>query len=83
MGTYNCWEILAIAMMFLSGIHASDKLEETLEIQYAIIGACLGAIFSVTFIAIKLYMIKKHMMDNNYSESGSLNLKIRYGDNTQ
>lgn len=38
-----------------------------LDIQYAIIGACLGTVFGVTFIAIKLYMIKKHMLDNNCS----------------
>ncbi|XP_072281288.1 transmembrane protein 273 isoform X2 [Pyxicephalus adspersus] len=81
MAANKCWQILATTMMFLSGVHTSEKLEEGLDIRYAIIGASLGAIFAVTFIAIKLYMIKKHMMDNNFAgESGSFNLKMRYED---
>ncbi|XP_068111400.1 transmembrane protein 273 isoform X1 [Hyperolius riggenbachi] len=61
-------------------VHTSGKLERGLDTRYVVIGACLGAIFAVTFIAIKLYMIRKHIMDNNNSESGSFHLKIRYRD---
>ncbi|XP_075698956.1 transmembrane protein 273 [Rhinoderma darwinii] len=80
MGTKNCWKPLAIIPMFLNFAHCNGKLEEGYDIEYVIIGVCLGTVFAVAFIAIKLYMIKKHMLDNSYSESESFHLKIRYGD---
>ncbi|XP_053548161.1 transmembrane protein 273 isoform X2 [Bombina bombina] len=45
----------------------------SIEIKYAVIGACVGAILAVSFIALKLYMIKKHMLDNNFADSESFN----------
>ncbi|XP_071985492.1 transmembrane protein 273 isoform X2 [Engystomops pustulosus] len=68
MGTNNCLKPLAFIPLFLSFAHCNGKPEEGFDIQYVIIGVCLGAVFSVAFIAIKLYMIKKHMLDNSYSD---------------
>ncbi|XP_063819479.1 transmembrane protein 273 isoform X2 [Pseudophryne corroboree] len=68
MGKHDSWKPLAITVMFLSCAHASGKVEEEIDIRYAVIGACLGTVFAVAFIVIKLYMIKKHMLDNNFSE---------------
>ncbi|XP_068111401.1 transmembrane protein 273 isoform X2 [Hyperolius riggenbachi] len=79
MGTLICCRTLVL-LLFLGAVHTSGKLERGLDTRYVVIGACLGAIFAVTFIAIKLYMIRKHIMDNNNSESGSFHLKIRYRD---
>ncbi|KAM3912931.1 transmembrane protein 273 isoform 1-T3 [Leptodactylus fuscus] len=80
MGTSNSFRPLAFVPLFLSFAHCNGNLEEGFDIQYVIIGVCLGTIFAVAFIAIKLYMIKKHMLDNNCSDSESFHMKIRYGD---
>ncbi|OCT72183.1 hypothetical protein XELAEV_18035153mg [Xenopus laevis] len=64
---------LAIFVFYLGPVTADDNNEEEFDVQYAVIGACVGAVLAVSFIAVKLYMIKKHMFDNNFSESESLN----------
>ncbi|XP_031761626.1 transmembrane protein 273 [Xenopus tropicalis] len=73
--------LLAIFVFYLGPVTADDKNKEEFDVQYAVIGACVGAILAVSFIAVKLYMIKKHMFDNNFSESESLNQRsFRMGD---
>uniref|UniRef100_A0A8C9SQK7 Uncharacterized protein n=1 Tax=Scleropages formosus TaxID=113540 RepID=A0A8C9SQK7_SCLFO len=37
------------------------------EVKYAIIGVGIGVFFSLCFVAIKFYMLKKHMLDNELS----------------
>ncbi|XP_073408172.1 transmembrane protein 273 isoform X2 [Dendrobates tinctorius] len=71
MGTTDCWKPLAFVPLFLSFAHCNGKVEEGFDVQYVIIGALLGAVFAATFIAIKLYMIKKHMFDNSSSAKAS------------
>ncbi|KAG7325450.1 hypothetical protein KOW79_011766 [Hemibagrus wyckioides] len=46
------------------------------EMKYAGIGIGVGLFLSVCFIAIKLYMIKRHMLDNEQSED-SMRANIR------
>ncbi|XP_066454812.1 transmembrane protein 273 isoform X2 [Eleutherodactylus coqui] len=77
MVTNSCWKLLAVSSLLLSFAHCNGKKEEEYDIQYVIIGGCLGTVFAVTFIAIKLYMIKKHMLDNVCSDSESFQLKTR------
>ncbi|XP_033886567.1 transmembrane protein 273-like [Acipenser ruthenus] len=45
--------------------------EDDPEVKYAVLGAGIGAIFALCFVAIKLYMIKKHMLDNDLSDTGN------------
>ncbi|XP_036377556.1 transmembrane protein 273-like isoform X2 [Megalops cyprinoides] len=40
-----------------------------IEVKYAIIGAGIGLFFSVIFVVVKLYMLKKHMLDNDLSDT--------------
>lgn len=44
-------------------------MAEVIDVKYAVVGACIGALLSAAFIAIKLYMLKKHMLDNESTES--------------
>ncbi|KAK6487463.1 transmembrane protein 273-like [Huso huso] len=45
--------------------------EDEPEVKYAVLGAGIGAIFALCFLAVKLYMIKKHMLDNELSDTGT------------
>ncbi|XP_027716972.1 transmembrane protein 273 isoform X2 [Vombatus ursinus] len=42
-----------------------------IDIKYAIIGTTLGIIISVGFLALKICMIRKHMFDNDSSDTTS------------
>ncbi|MGH0116715.1 UNVERIFIED_CONTAM: hypothetical protein FKN15_021263 [Acipenser sinensis] len=54
--------------------------EDYPEVKYAVLGAGIGAIFALCFVAIKLYMIKKHMLDNELSEiCEALNVTVSPG----
>uniref|UniRef100_A0AAY4DBL4 Uncharacterized protein n=1 Tax=Denticeps clupeoides TaxID=299321 RepID=A0AAY4DBL4_9TELE len=37
------------------------------DVKYALIGAGIGGFFAALFIAIKIFMIKKQLLDNGYS----------------
>nr|XP_033798196.1 transmembrane protein 273 isoform X2 [Geotrypetes seraphini] len=50
---------------------ATETNEEKIEIKYVVIGSCIGTILAIAFIAVKLYMIRKHMLDNELSDSES------------
>ncbi|XP_030060717.1 transmembrane protein 273 isoform X2 [Microcaecilia unicolor] len=53
---------------------ATEANEEKIEIKYVVIGSCIGGILAIAFIAVKLYMIKKHMLDNDLSDSESFKM---------
>ncbi|XP_075466381.1 transmembrane protein 273 isoform X2 [Ascaphus truei] len=61
----------------------TEGSDEELDVRYALIGAGVGALLGVSFIAIKLYMIKKHMMDNHVSDCDSFPLKHSDKEETQ
>ncbi|KAF5891049.1 transmembrane protein, partial [Clarias magur] len=46
----------------------SPVQEPVSEVKYAAIGIGVGIFLSVCFLAIKIYMIKRHMLDNEQSE---------------
>ncbi|KAJ1144483.1 hypothetical protein NDU88_010781 [Pleurodeles waltl] len=61
------------------------NMAEAIDVKYAIVGACIGAVLAAAFIAIKLYMLKKHMLDNGSSDfdncrGHSLRETIRFRD---
>ncbi|KAM4636337.1 transmembrane protein 273 isoform 2-T2 [Discoglossus pictus] len=70
MGPPTSWSLLTLTVTLLSigGVCTEGREDDEPEVKYAIIGACVGAVLAVTFIAIKLYMIKKHMLDNAFSD---------------
>uniref|UniRef100_A0A9J7X6L8 Uncharacterized protein n=1 Tax=Cyprinus carpio carpio TaxID=630221 RepID=A0A9J7X6L8_CYPCA len=39
------------------------------EIKYAVIGAGIGLFFSICFLLIKMYIIKKQVHDNEFSDT--------------
>uniref|UniRef100_A0A3B3T9S7 Uncharacterized protein n=1 Tax=Paramormyrops kingsleyae TaxID=1676925 RepID=A0A3B3T9S7_9TELE len=41
-------------------------------VKYAAIGIGIGLFFSLCFVALKLYMLRKHMLDNELSGKTSL-----------
>uniref|UniRef100_A0A8C2AWU7 Uncharacterized protein n=1 Tax=Cyprinus carpio TaxID=7962 RepID=A0A8C2AWU7_CYPCA len=41
----------------------------TSEIKYAVIGAGIGLFFSICFLLIKMYIIKKQVHDNEFSDT--------------
>ncbi|XP_053548162.1 transmembrane protein 273 isoform X3 [Bombina bombina] len=74
MGSQQNWRLLTLTVTICSIGHVwAEGKEDEPEIKYAVIGACVGAILAVSFIALKLYMIKKHMLDNNFADSESFN----------
>ncbi|XP_019411191.1 PREDICTED: putative uncharacterized protein C10orf128 homolog isoform X1 [Crocodylus porosus] len=51
-------------------VHASGTSEEDgVDITYVIIGVTLGAILAIGFIALKICMIKRQLIDNILGES--------------
>ncbi|XP_058262941.1 transmembrane protein 273-like isoform X1 [Hemibagrus wyckioides] len=60
----------------VKGDDLSPVQEPASEMKYAGIGIGVGLFLSVCFIAIKLYMIKRHMLDNEQSED-SMRANIR------
>ncbi|XP_046710434.1 uncharacterized protein LOC124389171 isoform X2 [Silurus meridionalis] len=54
--------------MHVTGDDTSPKQEPASELKYAAIGIGVGVLLSICFLAIKIYMIKKHMLDNEQSE---------------
>ncbi|CAH2321605.1 Hypothetical predicted protein [Pelobates cultripes] len=55
-------------------VFANGPEEETLDIKYAVIGACFGAVFGVIFIVLKLCLLKTKILDS-FSDSESFNLR--------
>ncbi|XP_062387294.1 transmembrane protein 273-like isoform X2 [Sardina pilchardus] len=51
----------------LRGVQGNGmKEDDQPEARYALIGAGVGLILAVMFVAVKLCMIKRHMLDNGY-----------------
>ncbi|KAG9267358.1 transmembrane protein 273 isoform X2 [Astyanax mexicanus] len=48
------------------------------EVKYALIGAGIGLIFAACFIAVKVCMIKRHMLDNEPSEDSFRRPSLQY-----
>ncbi|XP_041942188.1 transmembrane protein 273-like isoform X5 [Alosa sapidissima] len=48
------------------GVKENDQPER----RYALIGAGVGLFLAIMFVAVKLCMIKRHMLDNGYHSAG-------------
>uniref|UniRef100_A0A8C3YWB4 Transmembrane protein 273 n=1 Tax=Catagonus wagneri TaxID=51154 RepID=A0A8C3YWB4_9CETA len=49
---------------------ATGKSAGETDIKYALIGTALGFVISAGFLALKICMIRKHLLDNNSSDMG-------------
>ncbi|XP_031422602.1 uncharacterized protein LOC116220326 [Clupea harengus] len=54
------------------GVRADDTHEDQPEGRYALIGAGVGLILAIMFVAVKLCMIKRHMLDNGFVSEDSM-----------
>ncbi|XP_063073240.1 transmembrane protein 273-like [Engraulis encrasicolus] len=76
-------ETLVLLMLFysdflFSAVEANGgKEEDQPEARYALIGAGVGLLLSIMFIGTKLCMIKRHMLDNQYSEDSFRRQSLR------
>ncbi|XP_015489360.1 transmembrane protein 273 [Parus major] len=50
-------------------VYASGNPEEEIDYTYVIIGATLGAVLAIGFVAVIICMIKSKMIDNVFGES--------------
>ncbi|MCI4383980.1 hypothetical protein PGIGA_G00033000 [Pangasianodon gigas] len=50
------------------GDEPSPVQEPASELKYAAIGIGIGIFLSICFLAIKMYMIKRHILDNEQSQ---------------
>ncbi|XP_053496670.1 transmembrane protein 273-like isoform X1 [Ictalurus furcatus] len=60
--------IVDTLFIHVRGDDPSAVQEPASELKYALIGIGIGVFLSICFLAIKIYMIKRHMLDNEQSE---------------
>ncbi|XP_078055769.1 transmembrane protein 273-like isoform X2 [Mustelus asterias] len=51
--------------------NGAAKNEDEVEIKYALLGAGIGMFLVVSFVVIKIYMIKKHIYENELTDTPS------------
>ncbi|XP_029933851.1 transmembrane protein 273-like [Myripristis murdjan] len=56
--------ILITEYLLLSVRADGADSEEQTDLRFALIGAGIGLFFAAVFMVIKIYMIRKHMLDN-------------------
>ncbi|XP_018581956.1 transmembrane protein 273-like isoform X2 [Scleropages formosus] len=73
MGLFSVVAIVYLIDSLLTKVQGDDpnSKDEPVEVKYAIIGVGIGVFFSLCFVAIKFYMLKKHMLDNELSDADS------------
>ncbi|XP_051472820.1 transmembrane protein 273 [Apus apus] len=60
---------LLLLYFWRAKVYASGNPEEEIDFTYVTIGATLGALIAIAFVAIIICMIKKQMIDNVFGES--------------
>ncbi|GCC28576.1 hypothetical protein chiPu_0007007 [Chiloscyllium punctatum] len=61
-----------------SSANGAAKNEDDIEMKYALLGAGIGIFLVVSFVLIKIYMIKKHIYENELTVvSGTHKQKTR------
>nr|XP_015201736.1 PREDICTED: putative uncharacterized protein C10orf128 homolog [Lepisosteus oculatus] len=69
---FSAFTVVLLTDVLVVEVHANgSKSPDEPEIKYAVIGAGIGAFLALCFVVIKLYMIKKHMLDNDLSDYDS------------
>ncbi|XP_048419187.1 uncharacterized protein LOC125467424 isoform X1 [Stegostoma tigrinum] len=73
-----CWFMISLALIFSfdyfttgSSANGAAKNEDEIEIKYALLGAGIGIFLVVSFVLIKIYMIKKHIYENELTDTPS------------
>ncbi|XP_067828469.1 uncharacterized protein [Heptranchias perlo] len=51
--------------------NGTAKNEEEMEVKYALLGAGIGIFLVLSFVLIKIYMIKKHINENDLTDPPS------------
>uniref|UniRef100_UPI00398EA287 transmembrane protein 273-like n=1 Tax=Pristiophorus japonicus TaxID=55135 RepID=UPI00398EA287 len=51
--------------------NGAAKNEDDIEIKYALLGAAIGIFLVVSFVLVKIYMIKKHIYENDLTDPPS------------
>ncbi|XP_007902766.1 transmembrane protein 273 [Callorhinchus milii] len=74
---YSWFKAAAIFMLSLdyltaqaSAGDATEKSDE-IDVKYALLGAGIGLFLVISFVLIKVYMIKKHIFENEFSDPPS------------
>ncbi|KAL2101783.1 hypothetical protein ACEWY4_003544 [Coilia grayii] len=70
-GTLPILTLLCCDCLFTAVSANGGKEEDQPEARYALIGAGVGLILAIMFIAMKLCMIKRHILDNGYTSEDS------------
>ncbi|KAK2876968.1 hypothetical protein QQF64_004189 [Cirrhinus molitorella] len=72
--------IFTIDCLLVTCVKAQEPSSDEPEIKYAIIGAGIGFIFSVCFLLIKLYIIRKQAQDTELSDTSFRRASARITD---
>ncbi|KAG7492636.1 hypothetical protein MATL_G00016400 [Megalops atlanticus] len=68
-GFFSAITVMLLIDTLVMKVHGNDpNSTNEKEVKYALIGAGIGLFFSVIFVVVKLYMLKKHMLDNDLSD---------------
>ncbi|KAL4640201.1 hypothetical protein GN956_G12642 [Arapaima gigas] len=71
-GLFSTVTIVYLIDSLLIKVYGDDqKSQDEPDIKYVIIGVGIGLFFSLWFVAIKLCMLKRHMLDNELSDADS------------
>ncbi|XP_069741440.1 transmembrane protein 273-like isoform X3 [Narcine bancroftii] len=57
--------------MMKASANGTTKDDDDIEVKYALMGAGIGIFLVVSFVLIKIYMIKKHIYENELSDPPS------------
>ncbi|KAK7123183.1 hypothetical protein R3I94_020089 [Phoxinus phoxinus] len=60
--------IFTVDCLLVTCVNGQDSSSDEPEIKYAVIGAGIGLFFSICFLLLKIYIIKKQMLDNEPSD---------------
>ncbi|XP_069741439.1 uncharacterized protein [Narcine bancroftii] len=68
---YNSKMLTSDYFMMKASANGTTKDDDDIEVKYALMGAGIGIFLVVSFVLIKIYMIKKHIYENELSDPPS------------
>ncbi|XP_067226150.1 uncharacterized protein [Chanodichthys erythropterus] len=66
--------------LLVTRVKGQDSSGDEPEIKYAVIGAGIGLFFSICFLLMKMYIIRKQMLDNEPSDVSERRASSRAND---
>ncbi|XP_067226148.1 uncharacterized protein [Chanodichthys erythropterus] len=72
--------IFTIDCLLVTRVKGQDSSGDEPEIKYAVIGAGIGLFFSICFLLMKMYIIRKQMLDNEPSDVSERRASSRAND---